>query len=143
MAASSPIPTDYSIREILKRTSNFDPKSTQAFRNLKAQCGWKLAEIINDRRIRIEPQEFREEIIQDLSATLKEYKAEMDGKHQLVPKDQVRDALGRSPDVGDTLLMRAYFELLPSHLTAAAARPNPQKRMLDLNERSNIMNFAD
>jgi hypothetical protein len=35
-----------------------------------------------------------------------------DGKLKIVPKDEVREALGRSPDTGDTFLMRMYFELL-------------------------------
>jgi hypothetical protein len=41
-------------------------------------------------------------------------------KLKIVPKEEVREALGRSPDVGDTFLMRMYFELLKD----AAGNPN-------------------
>lgn len=37
---------------------------------------------------------------------------EKDGKLKIVGKDEVRKALGRSPDVADTFLMRMYFEPL-------------------------------
>ena len=40
--------------------------------------------------------------------------ADKDGKRRVVPKDEVKEVLGRSPDSGDCLLMRMYFELKPS-----------------------------
>lgn len=43
-----------------------------------------------------------------------------DGKLKIVPKDEVKEALGRSPDIGDKFVMRMYFELLKD----AAGNPN-------------------
>jgi len=31
----------------------------------------------------------------------------------LIPKDEVKDVSGRSPEIGETLLMRAWFEIQP------------------------------
>jgi phage terminase large subunit len=36
-----------------------------------------------------------------------------DGKRQVLPKDKVKEIIGRSPDFADTLMMREYFELAP------------------------------
>ena len=36
-------------------------------------------------------------------------KTEEEGKE--VPKEEIKEALGRSPDFSDTLMMRMYFEL--------------------------------
>lgn len=34
-----------------------------------------------------------------------------DGKKQVIPKDKVKELLGRSPDYSDMLMMRCWFEL--------------------------------
>jgi hypothetical protein len=34
-----------------------------------------------------------------------------DGKRKIEPKDEVKKAIGRSPDNGDCFIMRMYFEL--------------------------------
>lgn len=36
-----------------------------------------------------------------------------DGKKSVLPKEQVKEVLGRSPDFADTLMMREWFELRP------------------------------
>jgi phage I-like protein len=36
-----------------------------------------------------------------------------DGKKQIMPKDKVKEVIGRSPDFSDTLMMRMYFEYAP------------------------------
>jgi len=35
-----------------------------------------------------------------------------DGKLKIVGKDEVKEAIGRSPDTGDTFIMRMWFELM-------------------------------
>ncbi|MEO6783565.1 MAG: hypothetical protein ABI196_22180 [Bradyrhizobium sp.] len=37
---------------------------------------------------------------------------DQDGKLKIVGKEEVKEALGRSPDTADTFVMRMYFELL-------------------------------
>jgi len=34
-------------------------------------------------------------------------------KKAVLPKDKVKDVLGRSPDFADAIMMREYFELKP------------------------------
>ncbi len=61
----------------------------------------------------------QDEIAEDF-AQIRQKDVEKDGKLKIVPKDEVREALGRSPDAGDTFLMRMFFELLKD----AAGNPN-------------------
>lgn len=110
MANTSPFPTAQEVRTRFAKLQNeFIPKTN--FKNLKAQCGWKLAELINERKIAFKVPDYREEIIQDLTSMLRQKDVDTDGKLQLRPKDEVKQELGHSPDVGDTHLMRAWFEL--------------------------------
>ena len=84
------------------------------FANLKSQCYFKLAEYINEGRIYIDCKDvrIREAVIQELEQ-VKQYNMDKDGKRQVLPKDKVKEVIGRSPDFSDTLMMRMYFELAP------------------------------
>ena len=39
------------------------------------------------------------------------HNADKDGKLAVLPKDKVKEHLGRSPDISDALMMRMWFEL--------------------------------
>lgn len=115
---SVPVSTAAQIRERANKAPHeYAPKTN--FSNLKAQCGWKLSELINERKIGL-LEDHREEIIEELTSILRDRKPDEDGKKQLRPKDEVKIELGRSPDLGDTILMRAYFELIEDAAPVAA-----------------------
>ncbi len=110
VANSTPIPTAAEIRtRETKLRTEFTPKTN--FRNLKTQCGYKLAELINEHKISFQVPHYRETIIEELSALLKAKEIDEDKKLQLKPKEEVKADLGRSPDVGDTIIYRVWFEL--------------------------------
>jgi hypothetical protein len=48
------------------------PGTRNNYANLKSQCGWKRAELINDHKMRVSAEGHRETIIEEVSATLKE-----------------------------------------------------------------------
>jgi len=74
----------------------------------------------------------QDEITEDL-LQIRQKDVENDGKLKIVPKEEVREALGRSPDLGDTFLMRMYFELLRD---AAGQTNQPYERSVrELNAR--------
>lgn len=124
VANSSPLPTATEIRSrVSKVQHDYVPKAN--FKNLKAQCGWKLAEIINEHKIAFRVPEYREEIIEELSALLRNARPDDDGKLQLKPKDKVKEELGRSPDVGDTIIFRIWFEL-----QKIASTDSPEKEIV-------------
>ena len=109
-ANSTPMPTASEIRERNSKIENrLIPKTS--FSNLKAQCGWKLAELFNEHKIHLAVSEYRDIIIEEATASLRSKNIDSDGRKQLRPMDEVKIELGKSPDVFDTLLMRAWFEL--------------------------------
>lgn len=82
------------------------------YKNLKSQCYFHLAEKINNGLIYLSKpfSEYSEKIIQELEQ-VKRDKVDQDGKLSVLPKDKVKEILGRSPDFADALMMRMYFEI--------------------------------
>lgn len=88
--------------------------NNKEFVNLKSECGYKLAEIINKREIKILcTADQRERIIQELSC-LKAASVDNDeGRKRLIKKEVMKDTLHRSPDYLDMLLMNMIFRIKP------------------------------
>lgn len=123
VANSSPIPTGSQIREKVQKLENeFVPKTN--FSNLKSQCGFKLAEMINEHKISIKTTTYRDEIIEELTSLLRQREVDNDGKLRLRSKDLVKQEIGRSPDIGDTIIYRMWFELQKD--AQSETRQNPQ-----------------
>jgi len=82
------------------------------YQNMKTQCQYALAEAVNAHKIavRTENARFREAIAEELD-WIRTKDADKDGKLKTVPKDEVKEALGRSPDFADALTFRMYFDL--------------------------------
>ena len=82
------------------------------YRNLKSQCYFHLAEKVNNSEIYfIKPfAQYSEKIIEELEQ-VKRDKVDQDGKLSIIPKEKVKEILGRSPDFSDALMMRMYFEI--------------------------------
>jgi phage terminase large subunit len=90
------------------------------YNNLKSQCYFRLAERINKAALFIDCDDvsIKQTIIQELEQ-VKQYNMDKDGKRQVMPKDKVKELIGRSPDYSDTLMMREWFELKPQLSWAA------------------------
>jgi len=56
-------------------------------------------------------------IIEELEQ-VKQKLLDSDMKKGLMPKDKVKEAIGRSPDFWDAILMREWFELKPKFVVA-------------------------
>lgn len=85
----------------------------QNYSNLKSQCYYILAGIINDHNIYIQTsnEEYKELLKQDLEQ-VKQKSVDSDGKLGVLSKDKVKEIIGRSPDYSDPLMMRVYFDLI-------------------------------
>ena len=121
---SSPFLTKAEIRDRKKRVSDsILPQVRTTYDRLKTQCAFKLAELINEHKISaVNVGEYRDEIIADLTACLQERDIEKEGKKKMATKEEIKEELGRSPDIGDTFLMRMFWEL-----KADAEDKDPQK----------------
>ena len=87
------------------------------FDNLKSQCYFKLAERINKNGLYLEceTEEVKQWIIEELEQ-VKQKLLDSDMKKGVVPKDKIKELIGRSPDFSDTIMMREYFELKPKRV---------------------------
>ena len=86
-------------------------KEPENYQNLRAQCYYKLATLVNEHKIaiRIEDTAVKEWIKEELQQ-IKTKDADKDGKLKVISKDEIKQNLMRSPDFADTLMMRMYFE---------------------------------
>jgi len=92
--------------------ANSSPLFGGNFDMLKSQCGYRLAELINDNLIyeEIQAPALKELIIEEIEQ-LKRKTEDSDKKQAIMPKDKIKDLIGRSPDDLDTFIMRALPEL--------------------------------
>lgn len=84
-----------------------------AYSNLKSECGYKLAEIFENITIAAKVPEDTKDIINADLAQLKTYDSDKDGKLKILPKDKIKENIGRSPDYLDNFIMRMYYEVKP------------------------------
>lgn len=80
------------------------------YQNLKSQCYFKLAEVIQSDQMYINCNDGSviDEITKELEQ-VKRDKIDSDGKLTIVSKEMVKQFIGRSPDYSDALMMRMYF----------------------------------
>lgn len=98
---SSPIETEYS-------------KKIHNYRNLKAQCYFKLADIVANGEIgcyKEIPTTVKTLLIEDLEQISQKDIDKSENKIQIIGKEEIKEYLGRSPDYSDALMMRAFFDL--------------------------------
>jgi hypothetical protein len=93
------------VNPVTRQKENFD--------NLKSQCYFKLADMINKAELYIQADgKQKQTIIQELEQ-VKQKSVDNDMKKGVIPKDKVKAAIGRSPDFSDCLAMRMFFEYSP------------------------------
>jgi len=88
------------------------PGKDENYQNLKTQCTYLLAEKVNLRQLTIETQDetFKNALIEELEQ-VKSKDRDKDGVLKIVPKEEIKEKIGRSPDYADPFMMRMYFEL--------------------------------
>lgn len=116
LANSSAIETEDEDAEDADEIEELDnPEKKRAYANVKTQCAYILAEKVNTHAIaaHVKDTQVREWLTADLEQ-IKEQNIDSEDKRALVPKEEVKIVLNnRSPDFGDTFIMRALFELKP------------------------------
>lgn len=80
------------------------------YRNLRSQCVFTLAGLVNNHQIASKVAgEFKEKVIEELAVY--QDVSTGDGKRLATMKEDVKSAIGRSPDHSDTWVMRMYFHI--------------------------------
>lgn len=119
---------------------NLQTHKRDNYANLKAQCGYMLADMVNSHKLAVfcPDMGIRERLTEELQHIKAQNIDNDEKKLRLVPKDEVKKSIGRSPDWSDNLLMRMYFEVSPK-MNAQASVYYPKhtsqnyKKMLKLN----------
>lgn len=94
--------------------NNSRPLEGENFANLKSQCYFKLAELVNEGKIYVNCPDIdiKGQLIEELEQ-VKQKDMDKDGKRAVIGKDKVKELIGRSPDLSDSLMMRMVFEIEP------------------------------
>ncbi|MBS3742627.1 MAG: terminase family protein [Candidatus Cloacimonetes bacterium] len=98
--------------------NNSKPLNDENFKNLKAQCIYKMADLVNQNQISILPAVSNKKIagktiMQHLKEERKAFKREKpdtDGKLSVIPKEKMKAIIGHSPDFMDAFYMRYYLK---------------------------------
>lgn len=82
------------------------------YTNLKSQCSYGMAQLIVDKKVAevCNDEDVKRTVIEEFEQ-VKQANLNDDGKVAIMPKDKVKDMLGRSPDEWDSIMMRFWFEL--------------------------------
>lgn len=93
--------------------NNSKALKSENYQNLKTQCYYKYAERVGHGGIYLSLElstKQRETIIEE-HEQIKSYLSDSDGKLRILPKEQVKQNIGHSPDYSDAIIMREWFEL--------------------------------
>ena len=91
---------------------NGSKPANKRYKNLKTECYYKLAEMVNEGLLFCNANGYQKEIIEELEI-IKRVNMDSDGKLEIISKDKMKDLLGRSPDFADTFMMRTVFDVKP------------------------------
>lgn len=99
-----------------------DPSKKENYFNLKSQCYYMTAEMVNRGEMYIEANldeyfhgghSVKELLNQELENVRKK-EVDSDKKLQVMPKDKIVQLIGRSPDFADCFMMRQHARLIPA-----------------------------
>lgn len=95
------------------KTFHGNGKSINAeFANIKSECAYKLAELINKREIKVIASVEQQQRIANELGQLKADSIDKDEQRKrIVKKEKMKEALGNSPDYLDMLIMSMYFHI--------------------------------
>ncbi len=85
-------------------------KNGENYNHIKSQVYFKMAEAVNEGLVYIGVEDHKELITEELEQ-VKRDKVDQDGKLCLLPKKEVKERIGRSPDFSDAIAMRWFFDL--------------------------------
>lgn len=87
------------------------PIGKENYKNLKAQCYFKLSDYVSKSKIFIKHNVYREKIIEELEQIKQLERNDDNEPLRLEKKVDLKERLGRSPDFADMIMMRMFFEL--------------------------------
>ena len=137
------IKTDLDIVKLPNVSYNNTNSLTTDYKNLRSQCIFTLADHVNNHKIasKVTGRQ-KEAIIEELS----HYQdvSQGDGKRMATQKEDVKTAIGHSPDASDTWIMRMYFvireRMLPFQSEEMTRVINSQINKFNFNKSRQVLN---
>lgn len=107
----APIKTDIDPTRLPSVHYTKEASLSSEYKNLRSQCVFTLSKYINNHEIActVKDSRIQEMLIEELFAYQDASKG--DGKIMALQKDEVKQIIGRSPDLSDTFIERCYFIL--------------------------------
>ncbi|MBA7671150.1 hypothetical protein ES703_79301 [subsurface metagenome] len=118
---------------IKKHKETEEDKVLRNYANLKAQCWFELANYVNAGLIGV----YRGIDVRDkklLIEDLEQIKQKDPGKDQplrILTKEEIKENIGRSTDIGDAMMMRMYFVVSLGELAFSFISPKPITKKTD------------
>ena len=139
----APIKTDDNIVLLPNLGYRKNAPLTSDYANLRSQCVFTLADKVNKHEIASKVVGRQKEvIIEELSQYQDASKG--DGKRMATQKDDVKSAIGRSPDASDTWIMRMYFvireKIIPDSSQEYIRGVQLQQSQFSANRKNQVMN---
>jgi hypothetical protein len=130
------------VKGFVANTRPFENKIShkkENFANLKTQCSYKLADYINEHKIRIDCDEdaIKVCLIEELEQ-IKSKDSDKDSRLKIIGKDEIKENIGRSPDWSDNLMMRMWFEINPSNFRERAITFYPNIKNSSIEKNGNM-----
>ena len=100
------------VKDILKCKgfiNNSRSLNRKNFDNLKSQCSFEMAKLINKGEVRIDADDKIKDLIIEECEVIKKKNIDKDGRQGVIPKEKIKELIGRSHDYWDMIMMRAYF----------------------------------
>lgn len=102
------------------------------YANLKTQCYFELARVVNDNIMSIDCEiDVKNAIIEELDIIV-QINLDDDQKIKIISKEEMKEKLWRSPDYADTLMMRCYFNLVFEWVEEEPEHPKYKDKEFDL-----------
>ena len=142
----APIKTDDDIVRLPNAgTLKHVPVYTSDYKNLRCQSLFKLAELVNSHKIASKVPDGQKDMITEELSQYKDITVP-DQKRTASGKDDVKEAIGRSPDHSDTWIMRMYFIIRGSMVKADSEEKKlaqtKQKTQFRVRQANQVMNSS-
>lgn len=141
----APINTDKSIVRLLNVSYTKDAPLTSDYRNLRSQCVFTLADLVNNHKIASRVTGRQKELVIEELSTYQDI-SKGDGKRQAMGKEDIKAIIGRSPDHSDTWIMRMYFvvraKMIPEQSEERSRVINTQRDNFYINQANQHRNSA-
>jgi hypothetical protein len=95
-----------------KVATNKNTAEPKPYFNLRSQLYFLFRDILENSEVLIADKKYRNEVEQELRA-IKKMAVPGEAKLRIIPNDQIKQAIGRSPDFAVAITMRCVFDLIP------------------------------